>query len=150
MWPWAARAAARLTVTDDFPTPPLPLATARIRAVRGISVSGALLGLLPGATHQVRALLGVHLAHADLHAGDTGQAPQARLDVVADLGPHGTAGDGQGDLHPDHPVLVHVDVLHHAEIDDAGVQLGVEHRLEHPPDLFRSGPFSVHVASLNR
>ena len=26
--PWAARAQARLTVTEDLPTPPLPLATA--------------------------------------------------------------------------------------------------------------------------
>src|SRR5215469_14222106 len=30
-WPEAARAAARLTVTDDLPTPPLPLATAYTR-----------------------------------------------------------------------------------------------------------------------
>src|SRR6266508_6795197 len=30
-WPWAARAAARLTVTDDLPTPPLPEATASTR-----------------------------------------------------------------------------------------------------------------------
>jgi hypothetical protein len=30
-WPWAARATARLTVTDDLPTPPLPEATASTR-----------------------------------------------------------------------------------------------------------------------
>src|SRR6266702_8583227 len=30
-WPEAARAAARFTVTDDLPTPPLPLATAYTR-----------------------------------------------------------------------------------------------------------------------
>src|SRR5262252_5034839 len=30
-WPAAASAAARLTVTDDLPTPPLPLATAYTR-----------------------------------------------------------------------------------------------------------------------
>ena len=39
--PSAAIAAARLTVTDDLPTPPLPLATARIRVDAGISVLGA-------------------------------------------------------------------------------------------------------------
>jgi hypothetical protein len=33
LWPWAASAAARLTVTDDLPTPPLPEATAITRVV---------------------------------------------------------------------------------------------------------------------
>src|SRR5947209_7467441 len=37
--PRAARAAARFTVTDDLPTPPLPDATATTRALGGISVS---------------------------------------------------------------------------------------------------------------
>ena len=32
-WPWAARPAARLTVTEDLPTPPLPEATARTLVV---------------------------------------------------------------------------------------------------------------------
>ena len=31
LWPWAASASARFTVTDDLPTPPLPLATATTR-----------------------------------------------------------------------------------------------------------------------
>lgn len=39
--PRCARRAARLTVTDDFPTPPLPEAMATIRQVAGIVVSGA-------------------------------------------------------------------------------------------------------------
>ena len=39
--PWAARAAARFTVTDDLPTPPLPEATAMTRVVVGTAVSGA-------------------------------------------------------------------------------------------------------------
>ena len=39
--PWAAIAAARFTVTELLPTPPLPLAMASTRAVIGISVSGA-------------------------------------------------------------------------------------------------------------
>jgi hypothetical protein len=41
VYPWAATAAARLTVTELLPTPPLPLATARILHDVGISVSGA-------------------------------------------------------------------------------------------------------------
>ena len=36
--PRAASAAARLAVTDDLPTPPLPLATASTRVVDGTSV----------------------------------------------------------------------------------------------------------------
>ena len=44
-WPEAASAAARFTVTDDLPTPPLPLATAYTRVsedgwANGISGSG--------------------------------------------------------------------------------------------------------------
>ena len=39
--PAAARAAARFTVTDDLPTPPLPLAMARMRAPVGTAVSVA-------------------------------------------------------------------------------------------------------------
>src|SRR6516162_3712155 len=45
LWPEAASAAARLTVTEDFPTPPLPLATAYTRVsddgcANGITGSG--------------------------------------------------------------------------------------------------------------
>ena len=39
--PRAASAAARLTVTDDLPTPPLPLATASTRVVAETSVGAA-------------------------------------------------------------------------------------------------------------
>ena len=39
--PRAASAAARFTVTDDLPTPPLPLATASTRVVDGTSVGPA-------------------------------------------------------------------------------------------------------------
>ena len=40
-WPRAARATARLTVTDDLPTPPLPDAMASTRVFGGTAVSGA-------------------------------------------------------------------------------------------------------------
>ena len=39
--PRAASATARFTVTDDLPTPPLPLAIASTRAVDGTSVGAA-------------------------------------------------------------------------------------------------------------
>ncbi len=39
--PDAASAAARFTVTEDLPTPPLPLAMARTRALFGTAVSAA-------------------------------------------------------------------------------------------------------------
>src|SRR5690606_25180523 len=39
--PWAATATARLTVTDDLPTPPLPDAIATTLVVGGTAVSGA-------------------------------------------------------------------------------------------------------------
>ena len=65
--PRAASAAARLTVTDDLPTPPLPLATASTRVVDGISVSGGLLARVrSGPLHHRGLLLLGHLDVLDL------------------------------------------------------------------------------------
>ena len=73
---------------------------------------------------------------------------EAGFDVVADLGAQRAAGDGEGDLDADDPVVVDVDVADHSEVDDAGVQLGVGDRLEHPPDFFGCGALGVHKSTL--
>ena len=51
-YPSAARAAARLTVTDDLPTPPLPLAIISTLVAGGMEVAGA----LPAAFHRALAM----------------------------------------------------------------------------------------------
>ena len=126
--PRRARATARLTVTDDFPTPPLPDDTARIRAVGGMSVARARSSwALRRARSIERAALGrVHLAHDDLDRGHPGEAPHPGFDVGAQLGAQGAAGDGQGHLDRDPAVGGHGHGPHHAEIDDVVAELGVD------------------------
>ena len=82
-WPEAASAAARFTVTDDLPTPPLPLATAYTRVSEdgcenGISGSGP-----PAAQLRLQGppLLVAH--HVEFHAdrGHAGHLADRRGDV---------------------------------------------------------------------
>ena len=86
-WPRAASAAARFTVTELLPTPPLPLDTAITRVVAGISVSGAFSrALQSGRCIAAELLLRGHLDPADLHVLDPGKPGDLRLDLAADLG----------------------------------------------------------------
>ena len=117
---------------------------------RDLGLRRPLGGLLAGLGHEAGPLGGGHGAGADLDAGGTGQAAEAALDVAFDLAAEGAGGDGEGDLHADQPLFVDGDVAHHAEVDDAGVQLGVDDGLEHAPDLFGSRAVRIHGAILNR
>ena len=84
--PRAASAAARFTVTDDLPTPPLPLATARTRVVASISVGSARSRALKRARSIAAAFCsGGHLAVLDLDVGHAGEAEDLRLDLGLDL-----------------------------------------------------------------
>src|SRR5581483_613813 len=103
-----------------------------------------------GLGHQAGPLGGGHGAGADLDTGHAREPPQPALDVALDLAPEGAGGDGEGDLDADQPVHVDEDVPDHAEVDDAGVQLGIDDGLEHAPDLFGRGTVRVHGAILNR
>ena len=72
-WPEAASAAARLTVTDDLPTPPLPLAT----AYTWVSDDGWANGISRsrdrhGAGLQLAALLLAHHVQVHRHPGHAG------------------------------------------------------------------------------
>ena len=82
------RAAPRLTVTVDLPTPPLPLATPMIRVLDSAThrrVEGPAKELVP-------LLLG-HLAHVDVDPLDAGQGLELCSHVVRDAGPaKGTRG----------------------------------------------------------
>ena len=74
-------------MTDDLPTPPLPLATARTRVVAEHLGAGARARALPaGALHHRRLLVLGHLAVLDPHVGHARVAPRdLRLDVALDL-----------------------------------------------------------------
>ena len=96
--PRAASAAARLTVTDDLPTPPLPLATASTRVVDGTSVGAA----FSRAFQRARCIAAVFCSwvispYSTVHVGDAGEAAHLRLDVLLDLRPQRAAGGGERD-----------------------------------------------------
>ena len=75
--PSAAIAAARLTVTDDLPTPPLPDATANTRVSESARANGISRSASPAA-QLLRHLLALLVAHDVEHDGDLGDARQRR------------------------------------------------------------------------
>ncbi len=99
--PRAASAAARLTVTDDLPTPPLPEEMATTLVVGATERLLVALGdVEAGPLHRPLALLGRHLVPP--RGGrrvDAGQAADAGPHVALELGPQRAAGgrEGQGD-----------------------------------------------------
>ncbi len=134
--PRAASAAARLTVTDDLPTPPLPLATASTRVVDGTSVGPACSRALKRARCIAADFCSwVISPYSTATAVTPGQAADLRLDVLADLHPQRASGRGQRDLHHDRAVGTDADVVDHPEIDDRGVQFGVDDPGQHAADV---------------
>jgi hypothetical protein len=139
--PRRARATARLTVTEDFPTPPLPEETARTRAA-GRDVGGdgpVLLGLRTGLVHEGRALGRGHLAQGHPHRGHPGERAHPALDVGPQLGAKRTAGDGEGHFHVDLAVGGHRHGPDHPEIDDVVAELGIDDAQEGGPDRLDRG-----------
>ena len=138
--PWAARAAARFTVTDDLPTPPLPEATAMTRVVAGTAVSGA----APSTFQRALAMaVGLLVGVISVQSSFTPVTPGERLDpgqdVLLDLGPQRATRGGEGDGDRDDAVVGHGDRLGHAEVDDVAAQLGVDDAAEQADDVVAAG-----------
>ena len=95
-------------MTELLPTPPLPDATARMRVVAGISVSGALSRACQRALGMtsVRSS-GVISPQSMLTEVDAGWVADRGLHVLLDLGAQRAAGDGE--LHRDGDGAVGVD-----------------------------------------
>ncbi len=143
--PRRARATARLTVTELLPTPPLPEATAMTRVVSGTAVAGA----SSRARSRARAMTARFWSASMTPGGhghllDAGEHAHVGVDVALDLGPQRAAGDGERHLDVDVPV-VHPDRGHHAQVDDVGAQLGVDHVAQGVPDGVhgRGGPAGI-------
>ena len=83
----------------------------------------------PRALHRRGLLLLGHLAVFDLDVADAAEPPHLRLDVTLDLAAQRAARGGERDLHDDPAVVVDGHVVDHPEVDDAGMQLGVDHAL---------------------
>ncbi|MDQ0735603.1 hypothetical protein QFZ50_002066 [Arthrobacter agilis] len=143
--PCAARAAARLTVTLDFPTPPLPLATAYTRVsddglVERYAATPA--GTLQAFLQCVPLRL-VHHAELDLDAVHAVDARERGLGVPPDRVTQRAAGDGQE--HPDaHGPAVDGHGLEHPEFIERAAQFGVDHRGQRCADGRLGGQVTCH------
>ena len=140
--PRAASAAARLTVTDDLPTPPLPLAIGRTR----VSSPAPRSARRPRGPGSGRA--------ASPRSSAPGSSRRTRRTTPVTPGRPRTFDSTSVVIWPrsGHPAVVSAtlhrrrarrrvdpDVVDHPEIDDAHVQLGVDHAREHAPDVVLGG-----------
>ncbi len=145
--PAAASAAARFTVTDDLPTPPLPLTIAYTLVsedgwANGITRSGA-----PPRTRglQVLALLLAHHVELDPDAGHAGQRRHRAGDPAGDGVAHRAAGHGQVDADGDEPVVADLDGLDHAELGDRAADLWVVDAGQRGQHLLAGGKRGAHA-----
>ena len=145
-YPSRARATARLTVTDDLPTPPFPDAIG-YDPRSGREVDGrrlVLLGLSPGPVHQGRLLLGSHGACTYLDRGHSRDGSQPGVHVVVDLAAKGARRDGQSHLHVHAPCGVHDGTPHHPEIDDVVPELWIDHTSKSVEQSIGARDFAAH------
>ena len=128
--PWSAMASARFTLTDDFPTPPLPDETA-ITRVRGAHHrwSRMFACMSTRLLHELCALALGHRPDFDHDIVDFRQCSHLANDIVFDLIAHRTRRDCQ--RNPDCGALVDdFDALDHAQLDNVAAELGVEYAAE--------------------
>ena len=126
--PSAASAAARLTVTDDLPTPPLPEAIMMTLVVGGMAVCSGRSAMLRRARSIAAAFSSWSSSVQSMRTLVTpGSDVDPGLDVLLDLGPQRAARGGEGDAHVHDAVGVDACSLGHAQVDDVGAELGVDH-----------------------
>ena len=109
------------------------------RGGRHLGGRGVLPRVPPGPLHGRGLLLGGHLAVLHGDRGDAGKAAHLRLDVLLDLGAERAPGRGQRDPDHDGAVGRHPDVVDHAQLDDVGVELGIDDAAEHAADVVGRG-----------
>ena len=130
--PVAAMAAARLTVTEDLPTPPLPEAISTTLVVGASAVSSGrwetLKRALPMAEDFSSCVISVQSRVTLAHAG---QRSDPGPDVPLDLGPQRASRRGERDGDDDGPVRIDGGPLGHAQLDDVAAQLGVDDPAQH-------------------
>ncbi len=75
--------------------------------------------------HERGALVLGHRGDLDDDLVDPGKRPDLANDITLDLVAHGARGDGERDLDG-HGGAVEEHVLHHAQLDDVGAELGID------------------------
>ena len=152
--PSAARATARLVVTVDLPTPPLPDDTRsgrvfepawanRTARTSACPCAWPCPAVAPGSPcRRLTKLLAVGVGHhgeLEIDAGHAVERSDRLGDTLrGDLVAQRASGDREGDQDPDPAVVVQVDVAEHPEFDDRSVQLRVLDRTERIDDLLRA------------
>ena len=128
-------------MTDDLPTPPFPLATAMTRVVAGTSVPGACSRRVEaGALHRRRAFCSwVISSYSTLTPVTPGRPRTFDSTSVAIWPRSGQPAVVSATVDGHVAVGGDVDVADHAEVDDAGVQLGVDDPGEHPAHVVGGG-----------
>ena len=125
--PRRARATARLTVTDDLPTPPLPEAMASTRAVAGMAVSGA----SSRAFQRARAMTAARSAASMVAMRISIEVTQSSASTWPRTSCSIWERSGQAAMvratSTDDPVAGDGDGPHHAQVDDVVAELGVDH-----------------------
>ena len=125
--PLRAIASARLTVTVDLPTPPLPEAMAstlvsELGRANGISLVGLAAAQI---LLELLALLVRHHPEGDVDAAHAVDAGDRRRGVAGQGVLHRASGDGEQDRHGDLPGGIDVDGLDHPELGDRTADLRV-------------------------
>ena len=133
--PASDSAAARLTVSDDLPTPPLPLAIASTRVERSMAMP-----FERSATPPLSFVVSAAFSSGDMtskatavraNAGDGADVPR---DLLLEARAKRTTGDGERDRHG-HVPAVDPDLAHHVQVGDRAPELRVDDLLERLPDL---------------
>ena len=126
--PWRAIDAARFTVSEDLPTPPLPDATANTLVSESGQANRISFSATPPRSWVWRGALFVrHHPELDLDAGHAGQLRSGRGGVAAQGVLHRAAGDREQDPDGDHAAVPDVHGVDHAQLGDRLLDLGIEH-----------------------
>ena len=130
---------ARLAVSVDFPTPPLPDATAMTRVAGESEIVRSALVPASQARHERGLLLGRHDVEAEPHARDARNLADEARDLLLERVAQRAAGDGERDRHRDRAVVLDEDVAHHVELGHRALELGVDDVLERLQDRVAVG-----------
>ena len=123
--PRARSASARLTVSDDLPTPPLPDATAITRVRSSTAICRSPSRRPPRSCAQRGALLLVHVREPDRRPPRRPHGADVHLHLRLDVRLERAARDREPDRDV-HVPAVDVDRVDHAELHDVAPQLGVD------------------------
>ena len=123
---WASPA-ARLTVIDDLPTPPLPEEMASTRVRLGMRVVAARSLAFQRARAMSALRCSASMAEVWTDTPSDAREPADPLgDVPGQLAPQRAGGGGQGQVDDHGPVVGDPAAPVHAEIDDVVAELGVD------------------------